>query len=274
MDDLFNKDFPEFADSRAVGLVDSIQSGWFHGESDEFFSGFKVSSEDIVLDLGCGEGAASIFCAHRNAHIIIADNQQSLVDSLRERILKETQAGGLDCLVGDSDPIDLPDEHVTRVVCLEVLEHVETPQKLLSELVRVGKPEALYLLSVPGEAGEKIQLHTAPGSYFTEPNHIHIFSETQFRHMVECAGLVIETYSRTGFYWLLWMNFFWAIEAAKESNIEGYIRNPILPPFDKNLDQLAALWRKLIATPQGRAFKQQMDNLLPKNQVIVARKNR
>ena len=274
MKDLFNKTFPELADPRGVGLVDAVQSGWFLEDSDEFFIGFKVGSEDIVLDLGCGEGAASIFCAKRNAHVIIADNQQSVIDSLRERILKETQAGGLDCLVGDSDPIDLPDEHVTRVVCLEVLEHVETPQKLLFELVRVGKPGALYLLSVPGEAGETIQLQTAPDSYFREPNHIHIFSETEFRHLVEQAGLEIETYSRTGFYWVLWMNLFWAIEAARGNEFEGHIRDTIVPPFDKNLKQLASLWLKLIATPQGKAFKQQMDNLLPKNQVIVARKSR
>jgi hypothetical protein len=43
-------------------------------------------------------------------------------------------------------------------------------------------------------------------------------------------------------------------------------------PFDESLDRWAALWVKLTSTPEGLAFKHEMDKLLPKNQVIIARK--
>ncbi|CRO36601.1 hypothetical protein PAERUG_P12_London_17_VIM_2_11_09_04363 [Pseudomonas aeruginosa] len=39
-----------------LGLRDAVLSGWFNQETDELFSGFPISAEDTVLDVGCGDG--------------------------------------------------------------------------------------------------------------------------------------------------------------------------------------------------------------------------
>ncbi|MDX1734819.1 MAG: hypothetical protein R3228_10635, partial [Halioglobus sp.] len=138
-----------------------------------------------------------------------------------------------------------------------------------------GKPGALYLLSVPGEQGENIQKPFAPPRYFQHPNHIRIFSKDDFLSLVEKAGLEVVDYSGHGFFWVFWMCMNWAIEAQKYKDVAAPdipVRDTIAPPFDESIQNWATLWVKLISTEQGMAFKHQMDALLPKSQVIIARK--
>lgn len=268
----FDKKIPETVPSRYAGLVDAVQSGWFNQESNELFRGFAISSSDVVLDFGCGEGAAGLFSAQRGAHIVLADIEPTVIARVEERIRQEANPRKIESLISDATPLHLPDDYASKIVCMEVLEHIEEPLDILSELVRVGEPGAQYLLTVPGAKGEQMQQRVAPESYFREPNHLHIFEREDFVGLVEESGLAVEDYSQSGFFWVMWMNLFWASEAAEGNTLDGPIRDRIVPPFDKNLDRWASLWLKLISTPQGRAFKTEMDALLPKNQVILARK--
>ena len=270
----FDKKIPDAVPSRYAGLVDAVQSGWFNQESSELFRGFAIAAEDVVLDFGCGEGAAGLFSAQRGAHIVLADIDPKAIAALEVRIRQEANPRKIESLITDTTPLSLPDNYASKIVCMEVLEHIEQPLDVLSELVRVGQPGAQYLLSVPGARGEHMQKRVAPESYFRQPNHLHIFERDDFVGLVEDSGLVVEEYAQSGFFWVMWMNLFWASEAAEGKTLEGPIRDKIVPPFDSNLERWASLWLKLISTPQGRNFKEEMDTLLPKNQIILARKAR
>jgi ubiquinone/menaquinone biosynthesis C-methylase UbiE len=267
-------DIPDSIDSGFAGLVDASESGWYLNDLNEYFRGFPVSADDVVLDVGCGAGAATIFSAQRGAKVIYSDVVGAVVDELTEKLKLLDGTGECLPLVCDSAPLLVEDETATRIVCSEVLEHVDDPAQVMEELVRVGKPGALYLLTVPGEKGEKIQRNFAPSSYFEKPNHIRIFSRDDFETLVEKAGLSIQSYSATGFFKVMWMSIHWAVEAASGGSVDASATHrKILPPFDDSLDRWSALWVKLISTPEGLAFKHQMDELLPKNQVVVAKKD-
>ncbi|MGV8495600.1 class I SAM-dependent methyltransferase, partial [Pseudomonas aeruginosa] len=58
---------PAPVDPYMLGLRDAVLSGWFNQETDELFSGFPISAEDTVLDVGCGDGGNVHFCAMRGA---------------------------------------------------------------------------------------------------------------------------------------------------------------------------------------------------------------
>ena len=262
---------PGNIDSRDCGLVDAVQSGWFLNASDELFSGFVIGAEDVVLDVGCGAGGATLFCANRGAHVVFSDVVAEKIEALREK-LKQTPARAAEGLVSDSNPLPLADAYVTRVIALEVLEHVEDPAAMLGELVRVGRPGALYLLAVPDPVGEHIQESCAPAHYFERPNHIHIFEREAFGRLVEDAGLVIERRSSYGFYWSLWMLIYWAQLNASGEQRSGETHDVVHPPYTPLLDDWAHLWHRLIQMPEFSPIKQQLDRLMPKSQVIVARK--
>ncbi|MEZ1349725.1 class I SAM-dependent methyltransferase, partial [Pseudomonas aeruginosa] len=125
---------PAPVDPYMLGLRDAVLSGWFNQETDELFSGFPISAEDTVLDVGCGDGGNVHFCAMRGARIIIADIDAEKIARTRER-LADTPARELECLVSDCDPLPLADATATRVVSTEVIEHVDDPRQFLAELV-------------------------------------------------------------------------------------------------------------------------------------------
>lgn len=251
---------PQQLDPFAVGLWDDMTSGWYRNDSDEIFEGFPISGEDVVLDVGCGDGGRSMFCAARGCHIIYSDIDPEKVAVTAQK-LQGSSAREQRGIVSDTDPLPLEDGTASRVIATEIIEHVDEPSRFLAELVRVGKPGALFLLTVPEAAAERAQVGFAAPQYFQKPNHIHIIDRDEFTRLVTDAGLEVVSHSTHGFFWTLWWMFFWSSGQPQ-----------IGPPWTDLLDHWTRTWLALRETPQGPQVKKVLDELLPKCQVMVARK--
>jgi SAM-dependent methyltransferase len=241
-----------------LGLHDAVLSGWYDQKSGQLMTGFPVGPMDVVVDIGCGDGGAAVFCGQRGADVILCDIDAA---RLKEAAARVQAASGRvpDTYVTDAAPLPLADGTASRVVCTEVLEHVDDPSAFMGELVRIGRPDALYLITVPGAAQEHIQEMLAPPLYFQKPNHIRIFEQEQFHALIESAGLVIEHRSAYGFFWSLWFAFFWQTEIP-------------LGGTHPMLDAWASTWSQVLAGKDGLRIKAALDQALPKAQVVVARK--
>jgi ubiquinone/menaquinone biosynthesis C-methylase UbiE len=246
-------------DASELGLVDGGLSGWYLNDSDEIYRGIRISSDDVLVDVGCGDGDAVMFCAKRGARVIAVDIDSDSIARLEPR-LANSGAGSYAAYVSNSTPLPIDDATATLVICSEVLEHVEDPEKVLAEIYRIGKPGARYLLTVPDPLQEKMQQHVAPESYFQRPNHIRIIERQQFVDMVQNAGLVVEEKAYYGFYWGMWWALFWACQVDLDN-----VSHPIL-------DNWNATWRALLKSRRGIELKWQLDQFMPKSQLIVARK--
>lgn len=240
-------------------LTDTYLSGWFRHETGELFEGFMINPEDSILDIGCGDGPFAHFCAERGAEVIFADIDAAKVAAVSE-MLKNSKARAMLPLVTDAKPIPLADNRVSKVIAMEVLEHVEDPRDFMRELVRVAKPGCLFLLTVPDPVGENVQRALAPPSYFEPPNHIRVFERADFERLVVDAGLVIERRTSYGFYWSLWWFFFWAC------------KQDLSPPWHPLLQSWTKTWNLLLSTPDGPRIKRALDDAMPKSQAIIARK--
>lgn len=247
-------------DPHWCGLDDMVQSGWFLQANDEVLRGFRIQRDDIVLDVGCGNGGATMFAANRGAHVICSDVNPARVDELVQRIIAETPAQSCRGVVCNSNPLLLPDACATKIMSLEVLEHVDDPSAVLKELYRVGKPGALYLITVPDPVGEELQKQYAPATCFERPNHINIFQRDEFARLVTEAGLVIEHTHFSGFFWTFWMCLFWACDQELE------------PPWHPLLESWTRTWCELLNLPDGKRIKKILDEFMPKTQAIIARK--
>jgi SAM-dependent methyltransferase len=244
-----------------IGLKDAVFSGWYNQATGELFSGFPIGPHDIVLDVGCGTGGMDLFSARRGAHVILVDANADNVAAAKSRVSEECAEVRVEAHVSDANPLPLADGTATRVVCTEVLEHVDDPSALMRELVRVGQPGALYLITVPGTAQENMQKHLAHPTYFAKPNHIRIFDPESFASLIRDAGLRIEHTSAYGFFWSLWMMIFWQTEIPLFSGKS----HPML-------DLWAKTWNQVIDGRDGRKIQALLNQLLPKSQVIVASK--
>ena len=240
-------------------LVDATLSGWFREETGELLEGFPISPDDHVLDVGCGDGVFIGFCARRGAEITFADIDAGKIAAVTAR-LQESSARAIHPLVSDANPLPLPDSYADKVIAMEVMEHVDNPPAFLQELVRVGKPGALYLLSVPDAASERVQQHLAPPGHFAKPNHINVFDREAFEKLVTDAGLVVERKAYYGFYWSIFWAFFWTCD------------QDLSPPWHPLLESWARTWEMMLKMRDGPRIKQALDEALPKSQAIIARK--
>jgi SAM-dependent methyltransferase len=250
---------PSEAPANDFALVDACLSGWFDVEGGQLLEGFPIRTEDRVLDIGCGDGQFSHFCAKMGAELIFGDIDAGRVARVAE-MLKGMPARGLHPLVTDANPLPLPDAHLDKVIAMEVLEHVDVPADFMRELVRVGKPGAQYLLSVPDARSEGVQQLLAPAAHFQKPNHINIFSRDDFERLVTDAGLIVERRTYYGFYWAVWWAFFWVC------------RKDLSSPDHPLLNNWARTWASLMAIPDGARVKHALDEVMPKSQAIIARK--
>lgn len=238
-------------------LADARLSGWFQQETGHLYHHFNIEPEHTVADIGCGNAPFTHFCAMRGAEIYFADIDAAKVADV-ELALRDTPARAVHPIVSECNPIPIPSGTADRVICMEVLEHVDDPDALMAELVRIGKPGAIYLLTVPDAQSENIQQSLAPDSYFQKPNHIRIFSREDFGDMVERSGLKILHRSQYGFYWAIWWYMFWACE----QNF-GEEWHPVLT-------QWTHTWADLLELKQGPKVKQVLDAHLGKSQAIIA----
>ncbi len=240
-------------------LEDAALSGWFRRETGELLEGFPISPKDHVLDVGCGDGVFINFCASLGAEVTFADIDAEKIEGVAER-LKDSKARAVHPLVSDANPLPLPEGYADKVIAMEVMEHVDSPADFLRELVRVGKPGALYLLSVPDAVSEGVQQKLAPETHFQKPNHINIFSRNEFEQLVLNSGLVIERRAYYGFYWSVWWAFFWTCN------------QDLSPPWHPLLENWSRTWETLLTTRDGPRIKKALDEVMPKSQAIIARK--
>ena len=247
-------------DGFTLGLKDAQYTGWYNKEAGELAAGFPVCAEDIVVDVGCGDGGPVNFCARLGAHVILADVDAAKLAEA-EQSLRRTAARRVEAYVTNANPLPLGDGAATRVICMEVLEHVAEPPALMAELARIGRPGALYLITVPGHVHEHVQQDLAPPQYFQPPNHIRIIDPDSFGGLVAGAGLQIERRYSYSFYWAMWWTLFWQCDTPFETAAE----HPMLKAW-------ALTWQLALEGKDGGRIQKRMNELMPKNQVIVARK--
>jgi SAM-dependent methyltransferase len=226
------------------------------------FPGFPITAEDTVVDVGCGEGLVCAFAGHQGAEVIGIDVEPHLVERAREA-MRGVPARSFRGIVSDADPIPLPDGCATVVVATEVMEHVEDPRRFLAELARIGRPGARYLISVPDPASESVLRVVAPRWYWQRPLHIHVFEHRELDALIASAGLEAEARHAAGFYWAMWWAFRLAI--GMDHPFAPTPPSPLLQAWD---DTMLAL----LETPDGEKVLRALDRLLPKSQVVVARK--
>lgn len=250
---------PVSTDSGWVGLIDAVRLGWYNEDKLELAPGFSISADDVVVDVGAGAGGMAQFCARHAARTVLVEPDPDVV-ARAVADLKSKGVERVEGVAGVAARLPLPDAFASRVICAEVLEHVDDPVAAMTELVRIGRPGALYLIAAPATISERLQLNVAPQLYFEKPHHVRVFEEGEIVGLAEGAGLVIESERSLGFFWTIWWLFYW-----KSGYETGSTTHPLLEAWTRT-------WGLLLAVEGAEPVKAALDALAPKTVAIVARK--
>lgn len=184
----------------------------------------NIVDGDIVLDLGCGEGRHIIHaCLHHNIHGIGVDLNLRDLHITRERFAPFSSfnaASHFYLQQADATLLPFADASIDKIVCSEVLEHIEHYQAVLKEINRILKPNGTLAVSVPRAWPEKICWYLSDAYHQVKGGHIRIFNAKALRAEIEAMGF---EYARG--YWahalhspFWWLKCLWW-ETQEKSNI-------------------------------------------------------
>lgn len=140
---------------------------------------------DVLLDIGCNDCAISRFLGtHMFEYIGLDISKEALKRGAgRQRVL---------C---DAYELPIKDAAVDLAICVEVIEHVEEPDTLMSEISRVLKPKARLFISTPNSEGLFSKLLSRFGAkrlhnwcYFEY--HLQICNPETFDKLLEKHGFI------------------------------------------------------------------------------------
>ena len=146
-----------------------------------------------ILDLGCGEGRHAVTAwLTAPVQVVGLDLAAADLETAGRRARAFDPAGDdrtLSWIRGSGLRLPFADESFDRVICAEVLEHVEDYRTMLREIRRVLKPGGVLAVSVPRFVPEWVCWQLSDGYHQVEGGHVRIFRGGALTRAIEALGL-------------------------------------------------------------------------------------
>ena len=126
----------------------------------------------LVIDVACGVGYGTAYLAPATERIVGVEIADEAIAIARERY----QAESTWFVQADAEQLPFGDGVADAVTCFEGIEHFREPEVHLGEVVRVLRPDAVYIVSTP---------HPDANPHGEEnPYHLHEFEPEAFETML------------------------------------------------------------------------------------------
>lgn len=101
---------------------------------------------DRILDVGCGEGY--VMDHIKRGNILGEDISSTAISSAKEKLRNKSN---MHLIKSNVQNMPLKDNIFDKVYCTELLEHVISPETVVSEIGRVSKKNAVIVITIPNE---------------------------------------------------------------------------------------------------------------------------
>ena len=158
------------------------------------FDYLNIKANDLILDIGCGEGRHAIgLHVDKKVDVVGLDLSIEDIKTAKNRIkdFSISSDNTSRCLFGLGNIQQLPfkSSSYNSIICSEVLEHVESPQEAMKEMVRVLKPGGVLAISVPRYLPERICWSLSSEYHNVAGGHKRIFNHNQLKRLAETEGV-------------------------------------------------------------------------------------
>ena len=137
-----------------------------------------------VLDVACGTGEWLLATRQRGVIVNGVDISDKAIDACREAM------PDAEFVVAPAEALPFPEQTFDIVTCLGALEHFVDAEAALAEMIRVGKPDARFVILVPnsGFLTRRLGLFRGTNQAMVKEE---VLSLEEWRDMFEKAGLVV-----------------------------------------------------------------------------------
>ena len=170
-----------------------------------------IKDGDSILDVGCGEGRHSWeTCKQCNCIIYALDIEEANLKNTRDMftILDEhgESKGTWEIINGNITKLPFKDATFDKIICSEVLEHIDDDQQAIGEMVRVLKNDGILAISVPSHLPETICWKLSTDYHNNSGGHVRIYKANELVYKLSRNDLHIYTTRRKhalhSFYWI------------------------------------------------------------------------
>ena len=192
---------PEFYDERYVEWALSVYAvrGSSKRKLDSIERALNLQSADILLDLGCGPGVLLKRFAPKVEKIIGIDFAKACINSSK-KLLENDKCPNFSLYSCDFETEKLPlkDDSVSKILFVDVIEHLRDEKCVLKEIHRVLKPGGIVVITTLPNKGSIFylfyellkRLKIKPKNLMDEVDHVKLYSVSSLKRALSQAKLI------------------------------------------------------------------------------------
>lgn len=109
----------------------------------------RLEPRGLGVDLGCGDGALTVRIARLGHDVVGLDAEPAGVAIGHRMAARRPTPGRITWLRGNATAIPLRRDSCSFVILGEIIEHLDSPVRLLAEASRIMKPGGLVIITTP-----------------------------------------------------------------------------------------------------------------------------
>lgn len=150
--------------------------------------------------MGCGKGDIAIPLASLGYQIIGVDVFPAVIETAKFRKTKLlNQDNSVEFLVGDAESLNIRNQLFDFIICTEVLEHLEHPEKALDSIFSLLKKNGTLIVTIPNGYGPyslffnsfTTKIAYAIARKIQHSPHVQAFTFSRFQKLIEERGFRI-----------------------------------------------------------------------------------
>lgn len=152
-----------------------------------------INEKQKILEIGCGQGFNTFLLSKNKKNKVVG------IDLSKKEIeIAKKRYPNVDFKVMNAEDLKFKSNSFDIVYAIEVLEHIDSLKKVLSEIKRVLKKGGWLMVSIPYYKSEEWLLKLRP-TYFKEIHHVRIFKKNELDKLLKNKGFVIGKKTKKGF---------------------------------------------------------------------------
>ncbi|MFC5051249.1 class I SAM-dependent methyltransferase [Rubritalea spongiae] len=148
----------------------------------------KVDSNDTVLDVACGPGIVACEFAKKAKKVTGIDLTEKMIEEAQLRQRSESLFN-MDWQVGTATKLPFENDTFSVVISRYTFHHFTSPSSVLSEMIRVCKPNGRVLIADPVLPAQCVDAYNEM-ERLRDPSHTQALSDEEFDSMLASSGLV------------------------------------------------------------------------------------
>jgi methionine biosynthesis protein MetW len=163
-----------------------------------------IPDGSTILDIGCAQGYLDRILTEEKGCTVYAVEYEQAAADIAKAYCKKIVVGDIEELLLAKGPRPYSDQKFDLILLADILEHLRSPEAILTQLAHYLKPGGKVIISLPNIANFVIRLKLLFGMFrytstgIMDSTHLVFFTRKTLREMVVHSGLTVQSISGVG----------------------------------------------------------------------------